>query len=96
MFSACAKQHEPVMEFVVIVSKEPQAVITSSGEPFSKITHFSFYMLANVLSAVCLCVLRGFSGALALRGPLQMWLQTYSLNSFFYCLGFLMHKSTCF
>lgn len=50
---ACVKQHELVMEFVVIVSKEPEAVITSTAEPFRKIA--SFYEIAKRL-CVCVCV----------------------------------------
>ena len=54
---ACVKQHEPMMEFVVTVSKEPEAVITSSAEPFRKIV--SLYEMAKCLSAFCVCVSSG-------------------------------------
>lgn len=68
--SACVKQHELMMEFVVVVSKEPEAVITSTAEPFRKIA--SFHGMAKCLSTICICVcvsvLRGFSLALVLRG----------------------------
>lgn len=63
--SACVKQHELMKGFVVTVSKEPKAVITSTAEPLRKIG--SFHEIAKCLSSICVCVfvrfLRGFSVA---------------------------------
>lgn len=62
-----------LMEFVVVMSKEPEAVITSIAEPFSKNNSFHkmakclrnnkylyFYVCADVRLCVSGCVLRGF------------------------------------
>lgn len=52
--SACVKQHELMIEFVVVVSKEPEAVITSTAEPFRKIGFF--HKTTKCLSTICFCM----------------------------------------
>lgn len=60
----------------MVVSKEPEAVITSTAEPFRKIA--SFHEMAKCLSVICVCMcvnvcvcmcfLRAYSVAVVVRG----------------------------
>lgn len=93
--SACVKQHELMIEFVVVVSKEPEAVITSAAEPFMKIA--SFHKMAKCLSATVsvstqdVCCMCSCSVAPMLRKTLSIntWQQVAKLLSAWMFLGLL-------